>query len=100
MDQTKIYKLIDLLDDIKKVDAMIELHSSNPSTFMLNQYKAKKEKLTSYLIDELVEPSVRSPRSFSIILQVLGKFYPNLSIEAEEDEAHKELQQLQAVLAI
>jgi hypothetical protein len=91
---------MDLLDDIKKVDAMIVLHSTNPSTFMLNQYKAKKEKLTSYLIDELVEPSFRSPRSFSIISQVLGKFYPNLSSEAELDEAHKELQQLQAVLAI
>ncbi len=90
---------MDLLDDIKRVDAMIKLHSTNPSPFMLNQYKAKKEKLTSYLIDELVEPTVRSPRSFSIILQLLGKFYPNLSTEAEQDETHRELQQLQAALA-
>lgn len=100
MKQEKIIKLMDLIDDIKKVDSMIEVHSKNPSSFMLNQYKSKKEKLMSYLIDELVEPSVRSPRSFSIISQVLGKFYPNLTKEAELDETNKELLQLQAALAI
>lgn len=90
---------MDLIDDIKKVNDMIEIHSSNPSNFMLDQYKAKKEKLMSYLIDELVEPSVRSPKSFSIISKLLGKFYPDLVNEAELDESHKELIQLEAALA-
>jgi hypothetical protein len=99
MKQEKIYKLMDLIDDIKKVNDMIEIHSSNPSSFMLDQYKAKKEKLMSYLIDELVEPSVRSPKSFSIILKLLSKFYPDLLNEAELDESHKELTQLEVALA-
>ncbi len=99
MTQEKIYKLMDLIDDIKKINDMIEIHSSNSSSFMLDQYKVKKEKLMSYLIDELVDPSVRSPKSFSIISKLLVKFYPNLVSEAEMDESHKELTQLETALA-
>ena len=94
-----MYRLMDLIEEIKNVDSMIKLHSSNATTFMLDQYKNKKEKLISYLIDELVEPDLRSPKSFSIIKKLLEKFYPNLNKEAQEDYHHKELGDLEATLA-
>jgi len=55
MTSAQKYKLMDLIEDIKKVDRMISLHSSDSSAMMLEQYKYKKDKLISYLIDEFVE---------------------------------------------
>ena len=94
-----MFRLMDLVDDIKKVDAMIELHSDNTSTFMLEQYNIKKQKLIGYLIDELIEPDVRSPKSFAIIRRIIDKFYPNLKKDAQEDVLHQDLNELEAVLA-
>lgn len=56
MDDAKKIKLMDLIEDAKEVDAMIKLHSTDTSAMMIDQYKYKKDKLISYLIDELVEP--------------------------------------------
>ena len=79
MKQGKFYKLLDILEDIKKVDAMIKLHSEkDESTFMLNQYQARKDKLAGALIDELASPSMISPTSIRTIQLIINKFYPNL----------------------
>lgn len=99
MDNAKKYRLMDLIDDIKAVDAMINLHSTDSSAMMLEQYKYKKDKLVSYLIDELVNPEVRSAKSILLIKIVIEKFYPNLTKEALADIEHEDLNELEAVLA-
>lgn len=99
MDNAKKYKLTDLIEDIKEVDAMIKLHSADTSAMMLEQYKYKKDKLVSCLIDELVNPELRSPKSIFIIKTVIEKFYPDLKNEAEADVHHEYLNELEAVLA-
>ena len=77
---------MDLLEDIQKVDEMIKSHERvNDSEFMLSQYKAKKIKLTGYLIDELAQ--VRSMASLAAILLLLYKFYPEIDREAERIKA-------------
>lgn len=88
-----------MVDDIKEVDAMIKLHSADPSVLMLDQYKHKKDKLISYLIDELVDPELRSAKSMFIIKVVIEKFYPDLKKEAQADIHHHDLNELEAVLA-
>lgn len=101
MNEAKKYQLQDLIEKIDRVDKMILLHSSNPSNFMLDQYKAKKEKLLGYLIDELVDAKVRSPYSFKLILLALNKFYPNLNqfgSTRTEEIRYKELRDLEDVL--
>ena len=90
---------MDLVDDIKKVDEMIQLHATNSSTFMLEQYSLQKEKLIGYLIDELVTPELRSAKSFEIIRKIIDKFYPNLKKEAQADIIHKDLNELEIALA-
>lgn len=90
---------MDLIEDIKDVDGMIQLHSRDNSAMMLEQYKYKKDKLMSYLIDELVEPELRSAKSMFLIQTLIGKFYPNLKNEAQADSSHAELNELEAVLA-
>jgi ribosome maturation protein Sdo1 len=98
MDDAKKYRLMDLIDDIKGVDAMLKLHSTDTSAMMLEQYKYKKDKLVSYLIDELVNPEVRSAKSIFIIKKAIEKFYPDLTKEAEADIEHEDLNELEAVL--
>lgn len=99
MDNALKYKLLDLIDDIKEVDAMINLHSADQSAMMLDQYKFKKSKLVSYLIDELVNSELRSEKSIFIILKVIEKFYPNLKDEAQSDMNNEYLNELESVLA-
>ena len=48
MDSAKKYKLMDLIDDIKDIEAMIKVHSDDSSSIMLDQYKYKKEKFFNY----------------------------------------------------
>ena len=77
MKNTKVYHLMDLMDEIKKIDAMILLHkNSEDNDFMISQYEAKKIKLVAQLIDALAAPSVQSEQSFSLIQKIISKFYP------------------------
>lgn len=78
MTEAKKYQLQDLIEKIDQVDSMIKLHADNPSSFMLEQYEAKKQKLLGYLIDELIDSTLRSPYSFRIIVLALQKYYPEV----------------------
>jgi hypothetical protein len=98
MNKQRLYRLLDLIEDLKQVDQLIALHSSNPSSFVLKQYLSKKEKLIVYLIDELVEPSLRSPKSFFMIHQLLSRFYPNLSVDTQNGGDTIDFRELQAAL--
>lgn len=98
MSSVKTYRLIDLVEDISKVDAMIKLHSEvDKSDFMISQYKAKKEKLFGYLVDELASPPIRSQRSFWLIKRALEKFYPEISKDSGQ-KGKNDLSELEAVL--
>jgi len=99
MDDEKNFRLMDLIEDIKNVDEMIKLHSSNSSTFMLEQYSLQKDKLIGYFIDELVAPELRSPKSFAIIKNVIDKFYPHINEEARADKLHDNLNEIELALA-
>lgn len=87
MKNLQVFKLIDLIEEIKKVDAMLLLHDNlDSSSFMSEQYESKKTKLMSQLIDELISPSVQSPQSLSLIQQILSKFYPQTDKNQKYDE--------------
>jgi hypothetical protein len=65
----------------------------------LNQYISKKEKLIAYLMDALVDPFLRSPNSFSMIQQLLTRFYPNLPILQQNEVDSMDFRELQAALS-
>ena len=56
MKQVDIYRFLDIIEDIKKLEALIILHKTKEDDFMLSQYEAKKTHLLGILIDELVRP--------------------------------------------
>lgn len=77
MKKEVIYRLMDILEDLKKIDSLILLHSRlDDSKFMVSQYEAKKNKLIGSLIDGLISPEVQSPQNFVLIKAILKKYYP------------------------
>jgi len=69
---------MDLIEDIRKVDAMILLHKGTAQdSLLIDQYEARKTKLMGQLIDELVSPEIQSPQSFSLVQKIISKFYPS-----------------------
>lgn len=83
MKKVEIYKLMDLIDEIKKLDELISLHRQmDISEFIVSQYEAKKTKLMGSLIDELASPPVQSTQSYLLIKMLLNKYYP---VKPEEE---------------
>ncbi len=98
MANSKIYKLIDLIEDVKKVEEMIFLHQNDDSKFMLSQYQAKKVKLTGDLISQLNSPPLKSTTSFLLMKRFLDRFYADSSAPISVDSQITDLRELEAVL--
>jgi hypothetical protein len=96
MNQNNLDNLLDLIEDIRKVEEMIRMHELDHSILMLKQYRAKKDELFCLLIDELLKPELRGAKSFDIIRRSLAKYYPNLSADANNDLSHLDLDALMA----
>jgi hypothetical protein len=88
-----------LLDDIKGVDKMIQLHRDDESGFMSEQYKAKKEKLVSNLIDKLVSPPLMSARSMHTVQLVINRFYGDEMRKIDRQAPNDDLALLEHALA-
>ncbi|MEN5197550.1 hypothetical protein [Sphingobacterium faecium] len=92
MKKVELNNILDLMDEIKKLDALLLLHSSmGQDDFMISQYQSKKVKLMAELIDALASPKIQSEQSFSLIQKILGKFYPQINDRDLEDESFKEI---------
>lgn len=100
MTDSKLYQLIDVVEEISKLDEMIELHKKNGSDFMLSQYNEKKIKLTGYLIHELIQPAENSYESLIAIRSVLDKFfkYSISEIDSSSDQHFKNIKRLIEVI--
>jgi hypothetical protein len=77
MKDNKLYSILDLIEEISKVDKMIDLHKDSNSTLMLNQYKNQKLKLSNYLFKELLSNSDNRSEVMYIIKLFIEKFYDN-----------------------
>lgn len=92
MKKVELNNILDLMDEIKKLDALLLLHNSmGQDDFMISQYQSKKVKLMAELIDALASPKIQSEQSFSLIQKILGKFYPQINDRDLEDESFKEI---------
>lgn len=75
MKDNKLYNILDLIEEINKVDKMINLHKDSKSNLMFNQYKNQKLKLSNYLFKELLANSDNKPEVMYIINIFIEKFY-------------------------
>ncbi|NIG54777.1 hypothetical protein [Chitinophaga sp. Cy-1792] len=79
MEKIELNRLMDLLEDIKKIDSMILLHQSlDDSNFMTSQYQSKKIELVGKFIDDLISLNIQSAHTFSLIQKVISKYYPSI----------------------
>ncbi|WP_183557228.1 hypothetical protein [Mucilaginibacter sp. SP1R1] len=82
MKKVEVLKLMDLIEDIKKLDELIiTSRSKKTSAFVLNQYEAKKIKMIGSIINELANPPIQSIESYLLIKKILNKYYPNIAEE-------------------
>ena len=77
MKDNKLYHILDLIEEIDKVDKMLALHKDSDSDLMLNQYKNQKLKLSNYLVKELLTNSDNRAEIMYIIKLFIDKFYNN-----------------------
>ncbi|MDP5198125.1 hypothetical protein [Flavobacterium sp. DG2-3] len=94
MKDNKLYHILDLIEEIDKVDKMILMHLDSDSTLMLDQYKNQKLKLSNYLVQELLTNSDNRPEVMYIIKLFIEKFYMKEMnhLQFEENDSLKKIQ--------
>ena len=75
MKENKLYSILDLLEEINKVDRMIDLHNDSESKVMYSQYSNQKMKLSVFLFKELITISDHEAEVMYLIRVFLEKFY-------------------------
>ena len=84
MEKEKLYRLMDVLDEIKQIDELISKHESQgdeASSIMLDQYKARKEQLLMYFINEINASTEYRSYRLSMIKLIMERFYPEIKEE-------------------
>lgn len=77
MKNSSLYKIKDLVDEMKKLDLLIDLHRKiDDDGFMYSQYETKKSRLMKELILELTKESDKTPDVFGVIRKIIIRFYP------------------------
>jgi uncharacterized protein YjgD (DUF1641 family) len=96
MKDNKLYHILDLIEEIDKVDKMILLHENSSSTVMSNQYKNQKLKLSNYLVKELLTNSDNRSEVMYIIKLFIEKFYTNeiSHLQFEENDNLKKIENI------
>lgn len=80
MKKVEVLKMIDLVEEIKKLDELIQQsRKKKTSDFVINQYEAKKLKLIGSTITELASAPIQSVESYHLIQKILNKYYPSIS---------------------
>lgn len=94
MKDNKLYHILDLIEEIDKVDKMLILHKDSDSNLMLSQYKNQKLKLSNYLVKELLTNSDNRTEVMYIIKLFIEKFYNNemRHLEFEENDNLKKIE--------
>jgi len=76
MKKVKLYQLMDLMEEIKKIDDLVSTHrKAKSSALLLNQYETKKNQLIGTMMNELSAPPVQSTQSYLLIKMILNKYY-------------------------
>lgn len=96
MNDNKLYHILDLIEEIDKVDKMLVLHKDSDSDLMSSQYKNQKLKLSNYLVKELLTNSDNRTEVMYIIKLFIEKFYNNEMnhLQFEENDNLKKIEEV------
>lgn len=99
MTDSKLYQLMDMVEEIGQLDELINLHKRQGSDLMLSQYQEKKVALTGYLIRELIDPTEHSYESLIEIRSILDKFF-GYSISAIEPSSELHFNKIKQLISV
>lgn len=88
MKREDLYHLRDVIKEIKQLDNLIASHESlgaDASSLMIEQYKARKNQLLTYFINEVNASAENRTNSLFVIKRVMERFYP----ESKSDKKSK-----------
>ena len=88
MEKEKLYRLMDVLDEIKQVEELIskyEFQGEDASSIMLDQYKARKEQLLIYFINEINASTEYRSYRLSMIKLIMERFYPEIKEDKRKE---------------
>lgn len=101
MTKDKLYRLIDLMEEVKKLDEIMSAHLENKSTssdLMLAQYASKKEKLLEYMINEINSTNSDLPERLTLIKRIMERFY-SIPASISDSKRNKDFEILESALA-
>lgn len=84
MKKDKLYRLMDVLDEIKQLDELLSKHASSEdgSSLMMDQYKARKDQLLIYFINEINASEEYRDHQLKIIKHIMERFYSEAGKES------------------
>ena len=103
MKNENLYRLMDVLDEIKQIDDLISKHlelTKSDSSFMIDQYEARKEQLLAYFINELNSSAEYRNFRLSIIKLTMERFYTKSNKNTENQVMDKNLNSLVKALTV
>ncbi|PWH81292.1 hypothetical protein [Brumimicrobium oceani] len=87
MENEKLYRLLDVLDEIKQIDELMLIHDSKKekaTTLIMDQYRFRREQLLTYLINEINASSDNLSSRLSMIKLIMERFH--IEIKGEEKQ--------------
>lgn len=96
MKDNSLYNILDLIEEIDKVDKMIKIHQNTDSEIMLHQYSNQKLKLSGFLFNELLSNSNKQPEVMNIIKLFIEKFYNYelKNLDTNRDDSFRQIEEV------
>lgn len=92
--------IIHLIEQIREVNHLIDLHKLSDDEFMLNQYKARKKDFIKELIYELILLDVNTSDLFQLIknmVEQIETFTPKAEPEQINKQLHFSIRELETI---
>ena len=99
----KTYKdtnILNLIEQIREVNHLIDLHKLSDDDFMLSQYKVRKKDFVKELIYELILLDVNTQDLFQLIRNMVNQietFTPKAKPEQLNQELHFSIHELETI---
>jgi len=99
----KIYNdanILNLIEQIREVNHLIELHKLSNDDFMLNQYKARKNDFLKELVFELISLDVNTIEIYQLVRDLINQIEqntPKAEVQTIYQNLHFSMRELETV---
>jgi DNA-binding transcriptional regulator YhcF (GntR family) len=92
--------ILNLIEQIREVNHLIELHKLSNDDFMLNQYKARKNDLLKELVFELICLDINTNEIYKLVRNLIDKIEnntPKVETQSIYQNIHFSIHELESV---